>query len=905
MVRTLPIKLLTRLLSAALVVGGVVEGMAQDPPPSMRPPSLSGKVTDGHQTPVADAMVAAQDQSTGQMIPAKTDAHGQYLIPALPPGSFRVSVTKPGHTTAAVSTILIMGEIGHLDFTLRPGAIEEVKTSVAGKGAPRAAAETPHAVYVAKREEMEQRRPSSIINALRRALVTSRENNPAVQLPLMRGLGAARIVTLADGQRLSSPALPLPTISFPPFLLEEVEVVPGSGSTLNGSGAVAGTINLVTKRPARTNTGQILDLEIDGLYHSNGDNRLGAASLTYSNSKFAVKFGATLSRQGSYHSGNQEITTADVLTIGRFFTALGNSPSLYPIWSLPAGAEVVNGAAHSFGDSVTFWFYPVPKHSFNYTQLNLQSKDLGIPFSRPPYSNLDQYQSFLRIDKYSMRYEGDRLSRLVHKVSAGFYWQKFVFPNNQLTYGIIPGSSFTEGGNRPPGADPFTGNPSAFTLGSFVENKFSIASYSPDVQVVLGPAPGLTITTGASYVNEDAIGEASFQIYDRSVPVPRPLLPVPEFVYQNGAVFAQAEYDRVKWLRLTAGLRIDNWKTNGKVGGGITVVRSANTTASRSLGAVLRLKDGTNPYVRWSTSFRQPSIGEHIEARVAGGGGGNNPLKPEAGTDIEFGFKTQRHYKRISLNVSLAYFRNHIDNFYAGDQLFRGDVGGTSAASQGAVGVKSSGGPLSITRQTPPGGLPMNLNEVLIHGVEGSYQISIPLGRHGSISPFGSMHWLKGTNETPTALQLQLIRLFYNRGDTPIRLEGSPDDVPQPLIVPFKGLFGAKYADAHGKVTAEYDLRRSGRVTRVDPLELLSRPIQLYGPSVFYGTFASFSPFTLHSVRGSYTFRAEEYRLIFSVGVENLTNRLYWEPFNFAPAPGPGRSVILGFSMNFSNFWRK
>ena len=39
--------------------------------------------------------------------------------------------------------------------------------------------------------------------------------------------------------------------------------------------------------------------------------------------------------------------------------------------------------------------------------------------------------------------------------------------------------------------------------------------------------------------------------------------------------------------------------------------------------------------------------------------------------------------------------------------------------------------------------------------------------------------------------------------------------------------------------------------------------------------------------------------MTFSFGIDNLANRLYWEHFAFAPAPG--RSFTFGMALNFAD----
>jgi outer membrane receptor protein involved in Fe transport len=96
---------------------------------------------------------------------------------------------------------------------------------------------------------------------------------------------------------------------------------------------------------------------------------------------------------------------------------------------------------------------------------------------------------------------------------------------------------------------------------------------------------------------------------------------------------------------------------------------------------------------------------------------------------------------------------------------------------------------------------------------------------------------------------------------------------------------------------AEYELRYQARVVRADPLDLSA------AISTEYGTLASLNSFARHTVRGGYTLSRENQRLSFTLGLENLTNRLYFE--HFQPAPAPGRSVVFGTTVEFFNLLRK
>jgi outer membrane receptor protein involved in Fe transport len=57
----------------------------------------------------------------------------------------------------------------------------------------------------------------------------------------------------------------------------------------------------------------------------------------------------------------------------------------------------------------------------------------------------------------------------------------------------------------------------------------------------------------------------------------------------------------------------------------------------------------------------------------------------------------------------------------------------------------------------------------------------------------------------------------------------------------------------------------------------------------------------VQSLRGGYTVRSEKHRVMFTVGLENLTNRLYFEHFYTAPARG--RSFVFGTTVELLNLF--
>ena len=78
-------------------------------------------------------------------------------------------------------------------------------------------------------------------------------NNPGTGTATvnLRGLGAERTLVLINGRRMVAASTDgvVDLNSIPPALIERVEVVTGGASAIYGSDALAGVVNLITRRP--------------------------------------------------------------------------------------------------------------------------------------------------------------------------------------------------------------------------------------------------------------------------------------------------------------------------------------------------------------------------------------------------------------------------------------------------------------------------------------------------------------------------------------------------------------------------------------------------------------------------------------------------------------------------------
>jgi outer membrane receptor protein involved in Fe transport len=905
--------------------------------------TVSGTIGDQNRAVVINAKVELLSIASGRLFKTNSDASGRYELTDIPLGSYQASVRSESFAVASRGISLRRSAVYTEDFILVPGAIEGNITITAGKGSARVAAEIPQVVTVSDASRIEERRPLSTLQALDQAPnLTPVLSNPMLTRPRLRGLASNRLLIILDGERLNN-ARSDPTSGVSPSVvdvtqLESAEVLSGAGSSLYGSDAMAGIINLVTPQPVETDGPHYLGLRFNGDFHTNGRFRRGATVINWSVPRFALRLSGSLFRGANYRAGNQSISLDDVVTLGNFATDMGNAignsvARTYAVWDLPAQAEIPNGNSHGFNDQLDLWFFPATNQSLRYRQLNSQHKDLGFSFIAPPFDQRTQFNAFRRLDKYSLRYEGRELAAWLPRVAASFYRQKYTFPDDTITSPIVLGSSWTlvPDPNMPQNQLAIlSGSRSTFTNASFSDNKNSITTNALDLQSTFAPFAGMLWTTGIGYLHESSADEFARTDFTAPFTAIAGRASTPDVVYKNWGWFNLIEYEPLRWLRLTAGLRVDKWSTEARVTQGFPLgvestlldvsfselvanpgpistdgaagivdlmrglkgITTNRTVVTGNAGVVIRLRQGINPYFRWGNSYREPGITERYLLRNFGDPTfsvlvvPNTTLKPERGSNYDVGVKVQR----AKWNAQAGYFLNDLSDFVG--SAFAPPLFVTPDPSHGLFPISPFfpfHGVLYVQRT--------NTERARIRGFEASYEASFALGKAGTITPFGTFGWLKGSNLTPDQNTLSLIAQFYNRSDTPLPLRGLADDAPLSSITPFRMTDGVRYENANHRWFGEYEVRYQARVTRADPLDLTA------AISTQYGTLASLNSFTLHAVRGGYTFSKENYRALFTIGMENLTNRLYFEHFQTAPAPG--RSVVFGTTLELFNLLGK
>ena len=904
--------------------------------------TLSGVVLDESGAALPGATVAALSTASGKVTVAVVDAAGRYEIRGVPAGPYRLTARLAGFSEVGHSLSLPPDESLTWDFTLAVGSLAEAITVTAARG-ERATSEIPQVVTIVGSSQIEDRRPAGVQEALERTPgMRTIETNPYRARPQLRGLDGSRVALMVDGERLNNARFDVGVTGITPAIIEvahldAIEVVAGAGSSLYGSDAMVGTINLITRSPRRPEAGVNLDARGDVDYQTNGDFKKGTLGANLAGRKLAFRGTVSKFHLDDYHiSGREGIDREDVLRVGRFAVELGNASgprapaadvaSSYGVFELPIGSEVPNGRARGWSALADAWYHPTEKQNVRLKYMNSRHDDLGAPFSGPPYSPLQQVAFFSDFDKVSARYEALEIAKWLSRASVGAYRQKLRRPQNDLRFDIVRGSSFV--GTL--GSGSLTGRDSDYVTSINNETENNITSWGLDAQVNIQPLRGVLYTTGAAYVQDESVDHFSRETrIDGRIETVTGLKTTPDTTYRNVGWFNQVEVIGIPWLRLSGGFRIDNWKSEalpnpaypplseryvqeassaqimanpGDLNTAVLAslsdllggrrLATSNTVATGNIGATLMLPHGLHPYFRFGTSYREPEVTvrygiRNFGTQASSGQSLPNPdLRPERGRSLDLGLKLDRR----SVRASLGYYRNDLSGFSS-----------TVASPRYLIPARPELGVFETSPDTP------GVHEVRffqriagdadVHfrGWEGAGEASISLGDRGTLVPFVSLSWMKSVDDAPSRKDILIVQQFYNRADTPIRLEGSVEEIPARAHPTTLGTAALRYTNPAARWWVEYEWRFAGRITNTDPEAALASvtpfPTQ-------YGGLKSLEGYDKHSIRAGLK-HGKDGRLRVTVGIDNLYDSLFFLPYQNAPAPG--RSLTVGLTFDMKN----
>ena len=217
---------------------------------------IGGRITDDRGDALAGASVTLYERERPQARRSTvTDETGAYSFERVAPGEYLIEAETAGFTRAAARSLRVESNanVNPLDISLEVAGVR-ADVVVTAAGTPQSVDETSKAITIVSRRELEERNEFSVADSLRTVpglRVQQLGSFGRLTAIRTRGLRTQDTAVLIDGQRFrDAGAITGDASSFLSDLivtnLDSIEVLRGSGSSLYGTNAIGGVVNLRT-----------------------------------------------------------------------------------------------------------------------------------------------------------------------------------------------------------------------------------------------------------------------------------------------------------------------------------------------------------------------------------------------------------------------------------------------------------------------------------------------------------------------------------------------------------------------------------------------------------------------------------------------------------------------------------
>jgi vitamin B12 transporter len=312
--------------------------------------SITGRVTDEHGAVIVGAEVRLRSR-TGLTILARSNEQGVYAFNGLGAGDYFLEVKARGFAARASDELkLVRSQVLNYDVPLAVEAVNENVVVVAA-GTPQRADEVSKAVTLVEDRDIEARREDTLPEALRGVpglRVQQQGTYGALTTLRLRGGRNYDTALLLDGLRVRDASdINGSAVSFIPDLLpvdiERVEILRGSGSSIYGTNAIGGVINLLPRVGAGTPRfeagfeGGALGLFRERLQGSGGIGKQGGFS--FGLTRLDVRRGVDGTDQYGNTAGSGRVQfnlTPNISVAANFYGTISNARQNESPVSLPA-----------------------------------------------------------------------------------------------------------------------------------------------------------------------------------------------------------------------------------------------------------------------------------------------------------------------------------------------------------------------------------------------------------------------------------------------------------------------------------------------------------------------------------------------------------------------------------------
>lgn len=348
--------------------------------------SLEGTVVDQNGTPLPNANITVHGTDRG----TTTNQRGSFQLSNLPEGPVRLTISYMGFNTETTRVTLPVDK--PIRIVLTPTTLTGDEIIVTSLKYEQTLKNVPIPINVVKQERIDQIMPRDIPEAVNAepGLAITRDGIWGSHINI-RGLGRNNVVMMVDGNRIDTAndlAAGLSMIDVND--VERVEVIKGAASSLYGTGAVGGVVNILTK---------------DGWYND--------------------RFYARGSVSGGYSSVNQSsLGFAQVNAGHKHWYAKITTMTRDASNARTPNGTLMNSQYSDNNISARVGIKPFENHELKVNWQQYRGEDIGIPGGNPLFpSQADVRYPREHRDLMSVNYNWKNVTSSLAKLSVNYFKQ--------------------------------------------------------------------------------------------------------------------------------------------------------------------------------------------------------------------------------------------------------------------------------------------------------------------------------------------------------------------------------------------------------------------------------------------------------------------------------------------------
>lgn len=215
---------------------------------------IYGTITDLQGNPLSGVNVILESTPLG----ASTNSQGNYQIPGIPDGNYTLAVSMIGYKTVKKSNLIVKDNPVKADFQLEEIAIQSKQVVVTAGKHEQQISELPVSASIISSNQLSQRNITSLDYALRYApgvIMNLDQVSIRGSSGYSRGAGTRVLVAIDGIPMYSGDTGEIIWEIIPVTEIDRVEIIKGAASSLYGSTAIGGVINVITRTiPAKSFT---------------------------------------------------------------------------------------------------------------------------------------------------------------------------------------------------------------------------------------------------------------------------------------------------------------------------------------------------------------------------------------------------------------------------------------------------------------------------------------------------------------------------------------------------------------------------------------------------------------------------------------------------------------------------